>query len=99
MDLVVLLCVREALQHEAYQVEQSILLLLRQDGSCGEVGCITLQAEGTRLRRESKHGEVTALFSTSKACCSAAPHDQSFNFQVSAWRGWAISEKLQMNLW
>ncbi len=28
VDLVVLLCVREALQHEAYQVEQSILLLL-----------------------------------------------------------------------
>src|SRR5258705_478120 len=43
--------------------------------------------------------EVTALFSTSKACCSAAPHDQSFNLQVSTWRGQAISEKLQMNLW
>ena len=42
--------------------------------------------------------EVTVLFSMSKACCSAAPHDQSFNLQVSAWRGWAISEKLQMNL-
>src|SRR5260370_28908471 len=24
--------------------------------------------------------EVTALFSMSKACCSAAPHDQSFDF-------------------
>ncbi len=30
--------------------------------------------------------EVTVLLSTSKACCSAAPHDQSFNLQVSAWR-------------
>src|SRR5258708_30223665 len=27
--------------------------------------------------------EVTVLFSTSKACCSAAPHDQSFDFRVS----------------
>src|SRR5258708_5449858 len=42
--------------------------------------------------------EVTVLFSTSKACCSAAPHVQSFNFQVSTWRGWAISEKSWMNL-
>src|SRR5258705_10330760 len=42
--------------------------------------------------------EVTALFSASKACCLAAPHDQSFDFQVSAWRGWAISEKSWMNL-
>src|SRR5258705_549340 len=25
--------------------------------------------------------EVMALFSASKACCLAAPHDQSFNFQ------------------
>src|SRR6266481_1868984 len=31
--------------------------------------------------------EVMALFSMSKACCSAAPHDQSFNFWVSMWRG------------
>src|SRR5260370_34203239 len=42
--------------------------------------------------------EVTVLFSASKACCSAAPHNQSFNFQVSAWRGRAILEKSQMNL-
>src|SRR5258708_17631466 len=56
MDLVVLLCVREALQHEAYWVEQPIFLLLRQDGSCGEVGCITLQAEEARPRGEGKHG-------------------------------------------
>src|SRR5258708_8652975 len=42
--------------------------------------------------------EVTALFSASKACCSAAPHDQSFNFRVSMWRGWAISQKSQINL-
>ena len=42
--------------------------------------------------------EVMALFSMSKACCSAAPHDQSFNFWVSVWRGQAISEKLWMNL-
>src|SRR5258708_27089175 len=45
--------------------------------------------------------EVTALFSMSKACCFATPHNQSFDFdlQVSTWRGQAISEKLQMNLW
>ena len=42
--------------------------------------------------------EVTALFSTSKACCSAAPHDQSFDLWVSTWRGQAILEKLLMNL-
>src|SRR5258705_12921847 len=42
--------------------------------------------------------EVMVLFSASKACCLAAPHDQSFDFWVSAWRGWAISEKSQMNL-
>src|SRR5258708_3574654 len=40
----------------AYQVEQPILLLLQQDGSHGEVGCITLQAEETRLRGEGEHG-------------------------------------------
>src|SRR5258707_13814852 len=50
-------------------------------------------------RKASVREEVTALFSASKACYSAAPHDQSFNLQVSAWRGQAISEKLQMNLW
>ncbi len=27
--------------------------------------------------------EVTVLFSASKACCSATPHDQSFNLWVS----------------
>ncbi len=32
--------------------------------------------------------EVTVLFSTSKACCLAAPHNQSFDLWVSAWRGW-----------
>src|SRR5258708_3026676 len=32
---------------------------------------------------------VTVLFSASKACCSAAPHDQSFDFWVSVWRGQA----------
>src|SRR5258708_39755774 len=37
-------------------------------------------------RKASIRAEVTALFSTSKACCSAAPHDQSFNLQVSTWR-------------
>src|SRR5258707_10234043 len=43
--------------------------------------------------------EVTALFSASKACCSAAPHNQSFDLWVSAWRGQAILVKLWMNLW
>src|SRR5260370_8990551 len=42
--------------------------------------------------------EVMVLFSASKACCLAAPHDQSFDFRVRMWRGWPISEKLQMNL-
>src|SRR5258705_11475904 len=31
----------------------------------------------------SMGAEVMALFSTSKACCLAAPHDQSFDFWVS----------------
>src|SRR5260221_14249846 len=43
-------------------------------------------------------GEVMALFSASKACCSAAPHDQSFDCWVSMWRGWPISEKSWVNL-
>src|SRR5258707_11763507 len=64
MDLVVPLHVRETLQHEAYQVEQSV------------------------LDRKSAGVEVAVLFSTSKACCLAAPHNQSFDLWVSAWRGW-----------
>src|SRR5258705_6085297 len=55
MDLVVPLCVREALRHKAYWVEQPILLLLRQDSPCGEVRCVALQLEETRLRGEHKH--------------------------------------------
>ncbi len=47
--------------------------------------------------KASVGAEVMVLFSVSKACYSAAPHDQSFDFQVSMW--WAISEKLWMNLW
>src|SRR5258708_3247003 len=43
--------------------------------------------------KASVGAEVMALFSTSKACCSAAPHDQSFDFWVSMWRGGAISVK------
>src|SRR5260221_6318638 len=54
MDLVVLLCVGEALRHKAYWVEQPILLLLRQDSPCGEVRCVALQSEETRLRGECK---------------------------------------------
>src|SRR5260370_14664310 len=55
MDLVVPLCVGEALRHKAYWVEQPILLLLRQDSPCGEVRCIALQSEETGLRGECKH--------------------------------------------
>src|SRR5258708_14283541 len=55
MDLVVLLCIREALRHKAYWVEQPILLLLQQDSPCGEVRCIALQSEETGLRGERKH--------------------------------------------
>ena len=54
MDLVVLLCVGEALRHKAYWVEQPILLLLQQDSPCGEVRCVTLQSEETGLRGEHK---------------------------------------------
>src|SRR5260370_28070859 len=55
--------------------------------------------KGPDLDRKASIGaEVTALFSTSKACCLAAPHDQSFDFWVSTWRGWKISENSQMNL-
>src|SRR5258707_3557225 len=54
VDLVVLLCVREALRHKAYWVEQPVLLLLQQDSPCGEVRCITLQSEETGLRGECK---------------------------------------------
>src|SRR6266436_1715082 len=48
--------------------------------------------------KASVGAEVMVLFSASKACCLAAPHDQSFNFWVSAWRGQEILEKLRMNL-
>src|SRR5258708_19989644 len=48
--------------------------------------------------KASVGAEVMSLFSVSKACCSAAPHDQSFNFQVSMWRGWVFLEKPQINL-
>src|SRR5258708_7083022 len=54
VDLVVPLCIGEALQHKAYQVEQPVLLLLRQDSPCGEVRCIALQSEETRLGGEHK---------------------------------------------
>src|SRR5258707_11114122 len=54
MDLVVLLCIREALQHKAYWVEQPVLLLLQQDSPCGKVRCITLQLEETGLGGECK---------------------------------------------
>src|SRR5260370_38479339 len=55
VDLVVLLCVGEALRHKAYWVEQPVLLLLRQDSPCGKVRCIALQSEETGLRGERKH--------------------------------------------
>src|SRR5258708_28090869 len=55
MDLVVLLCIREALRHKAYWVEQPILLMLQQDSPCGEVRCIALQSEETGLGGERKH--------------------------------------------
>src|SRR5260221_10886249 len=60
---------------------------------------VKLDALHSRQKRPDLEGkasmgaEVTAFFNTSKACCSAAPHDQSFDFRVSAWRGQAISEK------
>src|SRR5260221_7765589 len=56
MDLVVPFHIREAFWHKAYWVEQPIFLLLQQDGSCGEVGCITLQAEEARPRGEGECG-------------------------------------------
>src|SRR5258707_13552779 len=43
--------------------------------------------------------EVTVLFSASKACCSAAPHDLSFDFWVSTWRGQPILENAEMKVW
>src|SRR5258707_5094284 len=42
--------------------------------------------------------EEMALFSTSKACRSAAPHDQSFKFRLSAWGGGAFSDQPWINL-
>src|SRR5260370_22421711 len=62
---------------------------------------VKLDASHSKQKRPDLDGkvsvraEVTALFSTSRACCSAAPHDQSFDLQVSTWRGQAISEKCQ----
>src|SRR5258708_33080223 len=65
---------------------------------------VKLDASHSRQKRLDLEGkasmgaEVMVFFNTSKACCSTAPHNQSFDFQVSAWRGQAISEKFQMNL-
>ena len=65
---------------------------------------VKLDASHSRWKRPDLEGkasmgvEVMAFFNVSKACCSAMPHDQSFDFQVSTWRGQAISEKFQMNL-
>src|SRR5258708_27755051 len=63
-----------------------------------------LDASHSRQKRPDLEGkasmgvEVTVFFNVSKACCSAAPHDQSSDFQVSGWRGQAISDKFWMNL-
>src|SRR5258708_39026409 len=92
VDLVVLLCVGEALQHEAYQVGQSIFLLLQQDSPCGEVGCVTFQVEGTGLGQESEHwGRGDSTLQHIKGLL--------FGHSPSTWRGQAILEKLWMNLW
>ena len=56
VDLVVPFHVGEAFGHKAYQVEQPILLLLRQDSSCGKVGGVALQMEETRPGGEGKCG-------------------------------------------
>src|SRR5260221_12323777 len=54
---------------------------------------VKLDASHSRQRRLDLEGkasmgaEVMMFFNMLKACCSAAPHDQSFNFQVSMWRG------------
>src|SRR5258708_12435822 len=64
-----------------------------------------LDASHSRWKRPDLEGkvsmgaEVTAFFNASKACCSAVPHDQSFNFRVSTWRGQVILEKFWINLW
>src|SRR5258708_2272161 len=65
---------------------------------------VKLDASHPRQKRPDLEGkvsmgvEVMVFFNALKACCSAAPHDQSFDFQVSTWRGQVISEKFQMNL-
>src|SRR5258708_20931539 len=68
--------------------------------SVAKLDALHSRRKGSDLDGKASVGvEVTALFSASKACCLAAPHDQSFDFQVSMWRGQAILEKSQMNLW
>src|SRR5258708_35431351 len=94
MDLVVPLHVRETLQHEAYQVEQSVFLLLQQV-PVAKLDVSHSKWKGLVLDRKVSVGvEVAVLFSTSKACCLAAPHNQSVDLWVSAWRRQAILEKL-----
>src|SRR5258707_11562756 len=46
--------------------------------------------------KASVGAEVTALFSASKACCLAAPHDQSFNLQVSTVSSKTVSWGLKL---
>ncbi len=45
VDGIVSLDIREALRHETYWMKMTIVLELRQNGPCGIVRCITLQAE------------------------------------------------------
>ena len=45
MDLVIPLDVREAFKYKAYWVKQAIILVLREDGTCGEVRSIALQVK------------------------------------------------------
>ena len=65
---------------------------------------VKLDASHSRWKRLDLEGkasvgaEVMAFFNALKACCSAVPHNQSFDFWVSVWRRQAISEKFQMNL-
>src|SRR5258707_15643847 len=100
MDLIVPFHVREALDMKPIRWNSLSSCCCDRMAPVAKLDASYSRQKGPDLEGKASMGvEVMVLFSTSKACCSAAPHDQSFNFQVSVWRGWAILEKLQMNLW
>src|SRR5260370_22020209 len=55
MDGIVPLDICKALRHETHWMEMTVILKLRQNGTCGIVQCITLQAKFAQIRRDDEN--------------------------------------------